>query len=153
MVDKLDEVFSRLSSGNYQISSAATKRYNCIAWVAGDDRNWWWPAPAARNFWPAGLPRFETIQAFEQAFASLGYVVCESGHPEPSVEKIAFFADSRNIPTHAARQLPGRRWTSKLGEREDIEHDLHDLEGELYGTVVRFMKRSRSEKPTTETSV
>ncbi|MCI0637958.1 MAG: hypothetical protein L0Y72_23715 [Gemmataceae bacterium] len=39
------------------------------------------------------------------------------------------------MPTHAARQLPTGRWSSKLGPSEDIEHDLHALEGEIYGTI------------------
>lgn len=34
------------------------------------------------------------------------------------------------------------RWTSKLGELEDIEHDLTDLEGAAYGKVVLLMKRA-----------
>lgn len=51
------------------------------------------------------------------------------------------FADADSIPTHAARQLPNGRWTSKLGFLEDIEHDLHDVAGEAYGTVVVLLKR------------
>jgi len=43
---------------------------------------------------------------------------------------------------HAARQLPEGRWTSKLGELEDIEHALHDLTGTVYGSVVLVMKRA-----------
>ncbi|MCG8587287.1 MAG: hypothetical protein MI757_21490 [Pirellulales bacterium] len=44
--------------------------------------------------------------------------------------------------THAARQLPDGRWTSKLGKAEDIEHDsANDVAGGLYGEVVEFMKR------------
>ncbi len=45
------------------------------------------------------------------------------------------------VPEHAARQLANGRWTSKLGRAEDIEHQLHDLEGEVYGTVALLMKR------------
>ena len=51
------------------------------------------------------------------------------------------FADDQGTPLHAARQLPNGRWTSKLGELEDIEHVLHDLEGAAYGSVVLVMKR------------
>ena len=47
------------------------------------------------------------------------------------------------VPTHAARQMPSGRWTSKLGFREDIEHDLHAVSGDLYGTVVLLLKRPR----------
>ncbi len=60
---------------------------------------------------------------------------------EPGFEKIALFADERGIPRHAARQLLTGRWTNKLGELEDIEHGLRDLEGAEYGTVVLVMRR------------
>lgn len=51
------------------------------------------------------------------------------------------FADLAGMPTHAARQLHSGAWTSKLGNAEDIEHELHALEGEIYGTVVVIMNR------------
>ena len=31
---------------------------------------------------------------------------------------------------------------AKLGALEDIEHDLHAVSGELYGTVVLLLKRA-----------
>jgi hypothetical protein len=51
------------------------------------------------------------------------------------------FVDARGVPTHAARLLPSGLWTSKLGEWEDIEHDLLALEGDVYGTVALLLKR------------
>jgi hypothetical protein len=75
------------------------------------------------------------------AFASLGYTICERDRLEPEYERIALFVDADGQPTHAAWQLPSGRWSSKLGKGEDIEHGLHDLEGTLYGSVVRIMKR------------
>ena len=45
------------------------------------------------------------------------------------------------MPTHAARQFPGGRWTSKLGPAEDIEHELEELAGPLYGEVVLILRR------------
>jgi hypothetical protein len=59
------------------------------------------------------------------------------------MEKIAIFADATGSPTHAARQLTSGRWTSKLGEAEDIEHELRAIEGDIYGTVVAILKRPR----------
>jgi len=44
-------------------------------------------------------------------------------------------------PTHAARQLPSGRWSSKLGPMEDIEHELQDVTGSVYGSVVLVLKR------------
>ena len=41
-----------------------------------------------------------------------------------------------------ARQLAAGDWTSKLGKEEDLtHHTLKSLEGNLYGTVLKFMKR------------
>jgi hypothetical protein len=139
----LEDVFPGLRAGGYHISSPRTTRYNCIAWAANDPLNWWWPVSDARFYWPPQAPRVETLDAFEAAFALSGYVVCEMEDLEPGFEKIALFADADGMPTHAARQLIHGNWTSKLGECEDIEHRLHDLEGVIYGTVARYMKRPR----------
>ena len=44
--------------------------------------------------------------------------------------------------THAARQLPNGKWTSKLGRDIDIEHDsVDDIAGSVYGEVLRLMRR------------
>jgi hypothetical protein len=39
--------------------------------------------------------------------------------------------------------LVSGRWTSKLGNAEDIEHELRALEGEIYGAVALILKRLR----------
>jgi hypothetical protein len=67
--------------GGFQITSLVDKRYNCIAYAAGDTANWWWPLPAdvTEVFWPAGAPRTETLAAFRAALASVGFVECENG--------------------------------------------------------------------------
>lgn len=143
MVKSLEQLFPGLAVGGYTFTSPIDKRYNCIAYAAGDIANWWWPLPADTKevYWPVGVTREETVAAFRDAFASLGFVECAVDDPESGIEKIALFANAAGIPLHAARQLPNGRWTSKLGEREDIEHALPDLEGETYGTVVLIMKR------------
>lgn len=132
-----------------QITSQKDHRYNCIAYAAGDVRNWWWPDAAGEDTWPAGVARAETIDAFRDAFATLGYLVCDNDRLEPGYEKVALFALA-GVPKHAAKQLPNGHWISKLGSSEDVEHRLHDLTGMVYGSVVLVMKRqmmSQSEKP------
>ena len=84
--------------------------------------------------------RVETLDAFRQPFATLGYVVCNDDLVEGGFEKIALFALAGR-PKDAARQLSSGRWTSKLGPMEDIEHELHDVTGMVYGSVVLLMKR------------
>ncbi len=141
MVNPLEAAFPALRPGNYLITSSPTNRYNCIAWAASDNVRWWWPVGHSRFFWPPGVAREETPAAFEAAFATLGYIRCDSPTREPGFEKVALFADANGVSTHAARQLVSGRWTSKLGELDDIEHDLRDLEGDIYGIVVSVVKR------------
>jgi hypothetical protein len=82
-----------------------------------------------------------TIAAFIQAYATLGFLPCESSALEDGFEKIALYATPDGEPTHAARQLPTGRWTSKLGRWEDIEHELDGLVCEMYGAVRQILKR------------
>lgn len=143
MVDHLLHLFPRLRVGSFHVTSPRNLHYNCIAWAAGDVSIWWWPIGDPRDtHWPTAAPRVLTLEAFRDAFASLGYSVCAGDEQEADFEKIAVFADTSGNPTHAARQLPNGRWTSKLGYAEDIEHALRDVEGDIYGTVVLCMKRA-----------
>jgi hypothetical protein len=141
MVKEIESVFPNLLRSGYAVTSPPDELYNCIAWGAGDMSRWWWPDAGGRGHWPAELPRTETLAAFEAMFAALGYAVCDHASLEAGFEKIALFADEQQFPTHAARQLPNGRWTSKLGELQDLEHALDDLTGIEYGAVVRVMKR------------
>jgi hypothetical protein len=141
----LEALFPGLRGQVYQITSPRDENYNCIAWAAGDAHRWWWPDAAGEDTWPASVDRAETIAAFRDAFAALGYVECDQAQLESEYEKVALFALA-GVPKHAARQLPSGRWSSKLGPREDIEHALHDLTGGVaHGSVVLVMKRPRSE--------
>lgn len=142
MVNPLEDAFPGLTPGSYDVTSPRTRRYNCIAWAAGDTGNWWWPSLLVdEEFWPSGVAREETLDAFRQAFAAIGYQRCPDQNQEAGFEKIALFVDNAGIPKHAARQQSSGRWTSKLGVLEDIEHALEDLQGVEYGSVVLIMKR------------
>jgi hypothetical protein len=144
MVEKrLEDVFPALRDRPFAITSPQDDSYNCIAWAAGDSGNWWWPDPEFEDTWPVGVMREETVEAFHDTFATLGYQVCAQENVEPGFEKIALFA-LNGKPKHAARQLNDGTWTSKLGPMEDITHELHDLTGLAYGSVVLLMKRSRA---------
>ena len=144
MVVEIEALFPRLRSAPYRITSPRHRDYNCIAWAAGDSERWWWPDADPDNeavYWPAGAPREESLAAFAAVFAALGFTACDDAVLVVGVERVALFAGSDGLPTHASRQLPNGRWTSKIGFLEDIEHDLYDLEGSEYGAVVRIMRR------------
>lgn len=132
--------FPKLTGSGYRITSSPDPVYNCIAWAAGFTDAWWWPDPGGYDYWPPGVPRAETLDAFIKAFETLGFVSCADADPEPGWEKVAIYT-SNGFPTHAARLLANTRWTSKLGPEDDIEHELEDLEGPLYGTVAQGLRR------------
>ena len=144
MFGGLSDEFPNLHPQNYSITSPRKNRYNCIAWAAGCETRWWWPAE--KGFWPEGIPREVTLAAFVAAFDTLGYEPCGDGSLEQGYEKIALFArkehDGTLVPTHAAKQLSNGRWTSKLGALHDIEHlKVEDVNGPGYGAPVQFMSR------------
>ena len=142
---KADRDLPRLTPENHRVTSPAAVEYNCIAWAAGDTANWWQPGV----YWPVELPSPEyDIGALTAGFEALGFGRCDNDRPEPGIEKVALYGDSR-FYTHAARQLPGGKWTSKLGKAEDIEHDTPDVvAGGAHGEVVVIMRRpSRSDTP------
>lgn len=138
--------FPNLTATNSTETSSAVNRYNCIAWAAGDNlKNWW---PTGRGYWPQGVPRVESIDAFMKAYETLGYKLCYDERLEASVEKIAIFGttnlDGSITPTHAARQLESGEWTSKMGWNVDISHEtLQTVSGPFYGQKICCMSRPR----------
>src|SRR5260370_905551 len=105
MVAHLENLFPALRGSGYEVKSPPNERYNCIAWAAGATNTivWWWPfGDPAKTFWPAGVPRQETLEAFHQLFATLGYAPCAHAEPEPGYEKVALFADAQGAPLHGA---------------------------------------------------
>ncbi|MBD2547318.1 DUF7689 domain-containing protein [Planktothricoides raciborskii] len=137
-----EEDFPNLAATGYCITSKRSRLYNCFAWAAGEDDRWWNPLESNNSYyWPDGVPAEMAIAAFIQAYQTLGYEPCENADLESGFEKIAIYATPDGEPTHAARQLPNGKWTSKLGRWEDIEHELDGLTSEIYGSVKQILKR------------
>ena len=81
---------------------------------------------------------------FIKAFELIGYKCCDNGDYENEYQKIALYSkpETRDICTHAARQLKNGLWTSKLGKDCDIQHgSAYSIENNFYGEVRCFMKR------------
>lgn len=134
--------FPNLRGSDCEITSSSSPLYNCFAWAANDIASWWEPDPFNEYFWPSNAPREYSMLAFIGAFRTLGYEICGDSSVEPNFDKIALFVLPDGMPTHAARQLPDGRWTSKLGGFEDITHaTLFSLEGPSYGIVSACLKR------------
>lgn len=134
---------------NASFTSAETPDYNCLAFGAGKEDEWWEPyvIPPEQPgiYWPPDVHPDNRPEDWAAALATVGFVICEGHEPEPDFVKVAIYADRNGEAVHVARQLRDGRWKSKLGSFEDIEHDdLRALEGGLYGRVVLCLRRPRT---------
>jgi hypothetical protein len=142
---KLRRLFPRLFGNEYQLTSKRTRRYNCLAWAVGNNSAWWDAGPG--GVWPDSVLNDGSVEAAIQLYEYYGYTKTTDATPEAGVEKIAIYGDDLGY-THAARQLPDGRWTSKLGKLQDIEHlKLESLYCRWYGTIVQFMEKRPDAAP------
>ncbi|MFA5747375.1 MAG: hypothetical protein WC926_04900 [Candidatus Paceibacterota bacterium] len=138
----LESKFPQLSITGYKITSPSTPSYNCIAWAAKDDTRFWWPRDDEDGYyWPDGIEKKETIEVFIEAYRSVGFDICDNADFDNHYEKIAIYVNSNGVPTHGARMLDEKTWTSKLGQSFDISHTIDGLNGDEYGSPKVFMRR------------
>ena len=138
----IEDAHPGLKDSGYEITSEISDVYNCIAWAAGDDTDWWSYAPG--SYWPPSVPRSPEVGALVQVFETLDYSVCESHERETDYDKIAVYAEGGEW-THVARQSEDGQWSSKVGQFEDITHpSLQNLAGGTYGDVYCVMRRPSS---------
>jgi hypothetical protein len=145
---RVEEQIPSLEGARYRITSPADPDYNCVAWGLRIASQWWSPGPDERNVWPDDVPAWPSLTAFVEVFEREGYERCEDEAYEEGFERIAIFTYPSGEPTHVARQLEGGKWTSKLGESVDIEHDdLSAVSCGLYGDVAVLMRRRGDPEP------
>lgn len=138
---ELEEDCPRLIGSGYRITSPIDAAYNCVAYAFGDTRNFWYDVQIAGYYWPPGVPSADTWEGWVKAFQIHGYVETADSSFENGFEKVAIYG-SQECPEHVARQKANGSWASKMGKGHDIEHQrLSDLEGEMFGTVRKIMKR------------
>lgn len=141
MSSELEDYFPNLSQTKYEVTSPRTYDYNCFAWAAEENDRWWSPVSSDDYYWPEGAPTQLTVEAFIEAYRLFGYEPCDRSDLELGFQKIAIYTNANGEPSHAARQLPNGLWTSKLGDWEDIEHELDGITGDMYGFVKQILKR------------
>ena len=150
-----ERAFPLLLIDGYDVKSNESWIYNCIAFAADKDDDWWWPDQHGDGFWPDGVPREEKMEAFIKVFETEGYAVCPDGNLEQDYEKIAIY-EKDGKPTHATKQTPDGKWKSKLGPWEDVEHNtIRAVETwagvGIYGKVGVYMRRRKSLRPIAST--
>ncbi len=132
--------YPNLQAEGWVVRSPPSAKYNCIAWAVGENRKWWWPDIGLQYYWPQGAVRAETVEAFVQAFALMGFLECGPGY-DVGIQRIALYA-LNGVPKHAAKQIDDRLWHSKMGRNINIEHTLRGLEGPVYGQVIKIFGKS-----------
>jgi len=139
----IEDAFPFIRAKGYRITSEETSEYNCFAWGVLDKSRWWSPSAGEEYYWPDKVPNDLEVETFCLLYKlEGGFVPCSSEKPEHGFEKIAIYSDSSGDVTHVARQTKTGKWTSKLGDWEDIEHNTLDaLSGDFYGEICAILKR------------
>lgn len=143
--EDLEETFPNLRATGYTITSQPAYVPNCLGWALRSNDLYWDPILTGFSgvyYWPEGIPRNDSVDAWVQLFRLFHYTECASTDLESEAEKIAIYGGIDGTAHHVARQLPSGAWTSKLGQDEDIEHQTLDaLVSQEYGSVIRVMSR------------
>ena len=140
--DYLAQAFPKLTSEGFEVVEQPSRRYNCIAYAAGDTSEWW--EPIARSYWPDYATRSDRIESLIEVFAGLGFEQCQDSSLESGYEKVALYEEG-GVWEHAALQTPDGRWRSKMGEGPLIEHrSPESLSGGMYGSPTIYMRRQRA---------
>jgi hypothetical protein len=129
--------------GKWAETSPRDNKYNCAAFAARDEKQKWDPLPPNLHYWPKNIPRSYAIDSFIQAYATIGFEICADGSLDPECEKIVIYANEYGGVEHVARQLKNGKWTSKMGDEEDIVHDTPHNLSVGYGQPVCYMGRAR----------
>jgi hypothetical protein len=136
------EDYPNLNDTNHRITSPDDVGYNCIAHALGKNDQWWEPAEGYQWPPPEIAPHDYKLTSLIEVYRSEGFDLCANPSQEPGFDKIALYADEYEY-THAAVMLENGKWSSKLGQGQDIEHETLDVvEGPNYGRAVKFMKRA-----------
>ena len=142
--EEFQKKWPKLRPDNYKEASHASPRYNCLAFVNGDERHKWeFGRHGGRFSWPEGVP--DSLEGWTEIFVRQGYAVTDVADKdvEPGYEKIAIYEELEGY-YHVAMS-DGRSWKSKLGNYQDIEHATLDLlegfEQAEYGKIVVILKR------------
>ena len=139
--------FPNLVASGYKKTSDETSTYNCLAWAVGDTTKWWQPnSVEPGHWWPPLAPAGPQVEIYAQALETLRFKRCQKPRWEKGVLTIALFTKPNGHFAHAAKLLANGKWSSKLGDWEDITHNtLAALESdgtrEAYGKVAIYLRK------------
>jgi hypothetical protein len=136
------EGFPHVTIRNCIPTSDPTEEYNCVGWAVHSQRDFIWPDEREQFSWPIDMTRDETVPTMRRFFEHLGFAVCGDSALEAGFEKIAIYGNAEGVQHVARQKLRGGMWTSKMGEKLDVDHTTPEvLSDYIFGTVQVIMKR------------
>ena len=123
------------------MTSEADSAYNCVAHAAGKKDLPWWPMEEGVEgvFWPDGVDRAETVDAFVAAFRSIGYRPCEASQDGSGFiagyEKVAIYVDAEGTPTQPR------------GRPKAADGPANSANGKTSNTTLRRPRRRQGGRP------
>ena len=125
-----------IKGNNFAFTSEQTEDYNCIAWITEVIDDW-------KQLYEENGNVIRNSENYISYFRDLGFEITDKLDLEDNTLKIVIYIESNsNHFKHVARQLNTGKWTSKLGDWEDIQHDTpNDLVGQSYGDKLVIMSR------------
>ena len=144
----IERTFPKLHGTDWKIKSPIDSKYNCVAWAVHSEINngyptcWWEPDPLNLYYWPPSLKRGDySVKAYKAMFESLGYKTCTREDLDTKHKNIAVFEDQGRFK-HVCRQRNSSIWTSKLGPKQDIDHQLEAVSGKAYGIPTIYLQKN-----------
>lgn len=129
------------SQGNWVQTSEHTIEYNCVAWVLGSNNKWWQPLTLGGD-WPSDISESYNVNSYIELFIKFGFEKCVDYEFESEYDKIAIFQNTENNEfSHVSKLIEPGIWSSKMGDYEDIRHNIKALENSVYGSIHCYMKR------------
>jgi hypothetical protein len=121
--------------------------------AAGDTSRWWecgsdGPIEEPGVYWPDGAKYGFGLEALISVYEVLGFELCpdDRSGTEAGYDWIVLYAEDGEW-RHAAKRLEDGRWSSKLGDLEDVSHDSpDDVCGRFNGEVACFMRRPSGQR-------
>lgn len=144
--------FPGLKSGEFKfVQSSDYPNGNCIALSLNLPSPWIWPdvkgyvrgnGKMSAEFWPRKLSNDYTIENFLEMYALFGFVETDEDGYENGYWKNAIYGHDEDNITHAAHILKDGTYVSKLGKGALLIHQPEAIEGDVYGHIITYVKRS-----------
>ena len=135
---ELEDCFPRLVGCEWSVTGEATNGYNCIAWSVGETNRWYNPSDID-GYYGDGDGRLTVVEMDAFYFEKKGWLPTEAGDAEVKAVFYSGYHGARRKDCHCG----SGHWMifeSKCGSAPRIEHVRDQLNGSVYGAIIRCYK-------------